>query len=288
METNRSGNFKIVADEIISKLDVFVSRGGGDVEYRDLFDKTMRERCAGSSYPAVQADGPAFIDSVNQLLTRLLNYRDIKSAEHRDMRAHCLYDLMQFYQSIGRENMHVRYIYKLADVHEESGQHAECAFTLRLHADMLAWADDPLPAFADGSRGPAGSPLERYPAQTARERKAALYAAIVDKFDRAQCWEAAIPLCQELAIQYEKELFDYPRLSALLKQQADLLDKIVAGKRDSIQCVSIPPGGCHASSYMTHMPHPPTLLGINVYTIHDMLTRPYHSWKDYMALMPSQ
>lgn len=233
MEANRSGNFKVVADEIINTLDVFVSRGGGDVEYRDMFDRTMREKCANSAFPVVKAEGPAFIDSVNQLLTRLLNYRDIKSAEHRDMRAHCLFDLMQFYQVIGRETMHVRYIYKLADVHEESRQHAECAFTLRLHADMLAWSDEPLPALSD--IGSDGQPRERYPAQTARERKATLYGTIIDKFDRAQCWEEATPLCKELAEQYESALFDYPKLSALLKQQAGFLDKIVAGRRDGIQ-----------------------------------------------------
>lgn len=46
-----------------------------------------------------------------------------------------------------------------------------------------------------------------------------------------QCWEQGIPLLEELAGQYKTRLFDYQRLSEVLKRQASFYEKILSGKR---------------------------------------------------------
>lgn len=47
----------------------------------------------------------------------------------------------------------------------------------------------------------------------------------------SQCWEEGIPLLEELATLYRSKLFDYHRLSEVLKLQAVFYNKILTGKR---------------------------------------------------------
>ena len=46
-----------------------------------------------------------------------------------------------------------------------------------------------------------------------------------------QCWEQGIPLLEELANQYRTCLFDYQKLSEVLRRQASFYEKILSGKR---------------------------------------------------------
>jgi dedicator of cytokinesis protein 3 len=46
-----------------------------------------------------------------------------------------------------------------------------------------------------------------------------------------QCWENGIPLCKELAELYERRLFDYSKLSQILRTQAKFFDNILTQLR---------------------------------------------------------
>jgi hypothetical protein len=46
-----------------------------------------------------------------------------------------------------------------------------------------------------------------------------------------QCWEKGIPLCKELAELYERRLFDYAKLSQILRTQARFFDNILTQLR---------------------------------------------------------
>lgn len=46
-----------------------------------------------------------------------------------------------------------------------------------------------------------------------------------------QCWEKGIPLCKELAELYERRLFDYAKLSQILRTQAKFFDNILTQLR---------------------------------------------------------
>ena len=58
--------------------------------------------------------------------------------------------------------------------------------------------------------------MGKFPIQTGKERKEQLYMRAIELFDRGKSWECGIPLCKELAHQYEAELFDYTKLAAIL------------------------------------------------------------------------
>ncbi|MPC55393.1 Dedicator of cytokinesis protein 3 [Portunus trituberculatus] len=115
--------------------------------------------------------------------------------------------------------MYIRYIYKLHDLHVPAGNFTEAAFTLQLHANQLSWTQRML--HAD----------HLYQAQTETQRKELIYMKIINYFDKGKCWEQGIPLLEELANQYRTCLFDYQKLSEVLRRQASFYEKILSGKR---------------------------------------------------------
>lgn len=143
--------------------------------------------------------------------------------------------------------MYLRYIYKLHDLHHQAENFLEAGFTLKLYADQLSWGTRTLPKD------------HHFPDQQEWERKEQLYDEIIRYFDRGkvsiclksclplfyrhtqkksnifllffQAWEKGIPLCKELATLYETKLFDYQKLSQILKAQAKFFDNILTQLR---------------------------------------------------------
>ncbi|XP_057365457.2 dedicator of cytokinesis protein 3-like [Daphnia carinata] len=63
------------------------------------------------------------------------------------------------------------------------------------------------------------------------QRKEQLYMKSIAYFDRGKCWEKGIPLCKELADFYETRLYDYGKLSHVLRMQAAFYDHILTQLR---------------------------------------------------------
>ncbi|KAL4226980.1 Dedicator of cytokinesis protein 3 [Mactra antiquata] len=222
MECNqkRHGHFKQVEAELMERLDYFLTqRHGGDVEYKDLFKNILLERV--QSEPSLQENGPQFIISVTHLLERLLDYRQVVDGEeNRDKRMHCTFNILNFYKDeINREEMYIRYVNKLHDLHMVANNHAEAGLTLQLYAKVLGWSDNTLPEEM------------KYKQERERDRKEMLYTQIINCFDKGKVWEYALPLCKDLAEYYERNL-DYKKLSDVLKQQATFYQKILEGEPD--------------------------------------------------------
>ncbi|XP_065212165.1 dedicator of cytokinesis protein 3 isoform X2 [Planococcus citri] len=220
------GNFKQVESELIDKLDYLINENKGDDEYRQLFN-TMEQLSAvlleriQNEDPNWSETGSAFINSVTRLLERLLDYRSvIQGDENRDKRMSCTVNLLNFYKNeIGRKEMYLRYIYKLHDLHFSADNFTEAGFTLKLYADSLSWSStNSLPNDSRAKEAPEW------------KRKEELYHQIVNYFDKGKCWEKGIPLCKELANLYEKQLYDYVKLSSILRTQARFTDNIVSNK----------------------------------------------------------
>ncbi|KAJ1522281.1 hypothetical protein ONE63_002583 [Megalurothrips usitatus] len=225
-EQRARGNFKQVESELIDKLDILISENKGDDEYRQLFN-TMEHLSAvllqqvQNKDPTWKESGTAFISSVTRLLERLLDYRSVMQGdENRDKRMSCTVNLLNFYKNeINRKEMYLRYIYKLHDLHFPAENFTEAGFTMKLYADQLTWSSAPL----------TGDP--HYNNVSECQRKQQLYQQIINYFDKGKCWEKGIPLCKELAELYEKKLFDYAKLSNILKTQARFFDNILTQLR---------------------------------------------------------
>uniref|UniRef100_A0A8D2PSS5 Dedicator of cytokinesis 2 n=1 Tax=Zosterops lateralis melanops TaxID=1220523 RepID=A0A8D2PSS5_ZOSLA len=216
-EYQRTGEFKKFENEIILKLDHEVEGGRGDEHYMQLFESILTE-CA-KQHPGICSLVESFVSLVKGLLERLLDYRAVMSDESKDNRMSCTVNLLNFYKNINREEMYIRYLYKLRDLHLDCENYTEAAYTLLLHTWLLKWSDEQC--------APQVMSTEFQCSQTYRHLKENLYEKIIEYFDKGKMWEEAISLCKELAEQYEKEVFDYELLSQNLIQQAKFYENIM-------------------------------------------------------------
>ncbi|XP_012575758.1 PREDICTED: dedicator of cytokinesis protein 3 isoform X4 [Condylura cristata] len=225
-EQRKNGNFKQVEAELIDKLDSMVSEGKGDESYRELFGLLTQ---LFGPYPSLlekveqetwRETGISFVTSVTRLMERLLDYRDcMKGEETENKKIGCTVNLMNFYKSeINKEEMYIRYIHKLCDMHLQAENYTEAAFTLLLYCELLQWEERPLREFL------------HYPPQTEWQRKEGLCRKIIHYFNKGKSWEFGIPLCRELACQYES-LYDYQSLSWIRKMEASYYDSIMEQQR---------------------------------------------------------
>ncbi|XP_028855233.1 dedicator of cytokinesis protein 3 isoform X4 [Denticeps clupeoides] len=216
-EQRKNGNFKQVEAELIDKLDSLVSEGKGDENYRELFSLLLLEKIEQETW---RETGISFVTSVTRLMERLLDYRDcMKGDETENKKIGCTVNLLNFYKSeINKEEMYIRYIHKLCDMHLQAENYTEAAFTLLLYWELLQWDDRPLREFL------------HYPAQSEWHRKEGLCRKVIHYFNKGKCWEYGIPLCRELAFQYES-LYDYQSLSWIRKMEAAYYDNIMEQQR---------------------------------------------------------
>ncbi|XP_077114499.1 dedicator of cytokinesis protein 1 [Ranitomeya variabilis] len=216
-EFHSTRSFQMFENEIITKLDHEVEGGRGDEQYKVLFEKILLEHCRKHKYLA--KSGETFVTLVVRLMERLLDYRTIMHDENKENRMSCTVNVLNFYKEIEREEMYIRYLYKLCDLHKECDNYTEAAYTLLLHAKLLKWSEEACAAHLTQRDG--------YQATTQGQLKEQLYQEIIHYFDKGKMWEEAITLGKELAEQYENEMFDYEHLSELLKKQAQFFESIV-------------------------------------------------------------
>uniref|UniRef100_A0A3Q2C9A3 Dedicator of cytokinesis 3 n=1 Tax=Cyprinodon variegatus TaxID=28743 RepID=A0A3Q2C9A3_CYPVA len=207
-EQRKNGNFKQVEAELIDKLDSLVSEGKGDENYRELFGLLLLEKIEQETW---KETGISFVTSIilkvykgNQTFTKIEGLT---------------LNVINFYKSeINKEEMYIRYIHKLCDMHLQAENYTEAAFTLLLYWELLHWDERPVKEFL------------HYPAQTEWHRKEGLCRKVIHYFNKGKCWEYGIPLCRELAFQYES-LYDYQSLSWIRKMEAAYYDNIMEQQR---------------------------------------------------------
>ncbi|ETE68227.1 Dedicator of cytokinesis protein 5, partial [Ophiophagus hannah] len=199
-EFNFSGgrNFRMFENELITKLDQELEGGRGDKQYKILLEKLLLEHCRKHKY--LSSSGEVFALLVSSLLENLLDYRAIMHDGSKENRMSCTVNLLNFYKEKKREDIYIRYLYKLRDLHTDSESYTEAAYTLLLHAELLQWSDQPCVQHL----------LQR---------------------DSYYMWEKAIQLSKELADMYENKVFDYESLGNLLKKRATFYENIMKAMR---------------------------------------------------------
>uniref|UniRef100_A0A3B4GVY5 Dedicator of cytokinesis protein 3-like n=1 Tax=Pundamilia nyererei TaxID=303518 RepID=A0A3B4GVY5_9CICH len=93
----------------------------------------------------------------------------------------CFVSSQNFYKSeINKEEMYIRYIHKLCDMHLQAENYTEAAFTLLLYWELLHWDERPLKEFL------------HYPAQTEWHRKEGLCRKVIHYFNKGKRNEAEL------------------------------------------------------------------------------------------------
>ncbi|KAI9249334.1 hypothetical protein EDC94DRAFT_652456 [Helicostylum pulchrum] len=164
------------------------------------------------------------VDSLCKFLGLLLQIRSLpmEDDEFMDERITATLKLMKFIQVIEREEIYIKYVHQLVQLHLDSRNFIEAALTLMFHADLLSWdPTDKLGAISDLG----------LPAQSSFHRKEGIYTKMITYLDQGSAWELCIKLCKELSYQYESTLYDYSKLSEILHRQATLSENIVKKER---------------------------------------------------------
>ncbi|XP_029459966.1 dedicator of cytokinesis protein 5 isoform X2 [Rhinatrema bivittatum] len=230
-EFNLGGNrnFHMFENELITKLDQEVEGGRGDEQYKMLLEKLLLEHCRQHKY--LSSSGEVFTLLVSSLLENLLDYRTIMNDESKENRMSCAVNLLNFYKEKKREDIYIRYLYKLRDLHRDCENYTEAAYTLLLHAELLQWSDEPC--------APHLLQRDSYCVYSQRELKEKLYQEIIVFFDKGKMWEKAIVHSKELADMYENQLFDYEELGNLLKIQATFYENIMKAMRPQLEYFAV-------------------------------------------------
>ncbi|PVD30241.1 hypothetical protein C0Q70_09503 [Pomacea canaliculata] len=227
------GNFHEVENEMITQLDALVEGGRGDEQYRDLtYEMSVQ---ITRDIEGLREQSKAFVEVIWKLLERLLVYRNIIQDEIREHRMSCIVNLLDFYHDINRQEMYIRYLHKLSDLHLDCDNFTEAAYTLMLYAKLLQWSDEVLPPMLQNSNFQN--------ADTHRELKERLYYKIISYFEQGKMWEKGIELCDELAQQYKEELFNYRNLSKILlmKTLDPPSEEILSSRKQYLQINSVTP-----------------------------------------------
>ncbi|KAI0082009.1 cytoplasmic protein [Panus rudis PR-1116 ss-1] len=220
-----SEHFDDIENELVSKLDtLFMSESKGDDISRAYFIGHLRQLFETSDVPAdLRTRVTTFLDSVDLFLELLLSVRALPEGdEFADDRVIATLRLMNFIRRIGRDEIYIKYVHQLVNMHLQAQNYVEAALTLKLHADLHEWD---LNSFAP--------PMEDLglPQQSQFHRKETLYLLILDYLGKGKAWESAIEICRELAYQHAEVTFNYARLAEILRHQAALHEHIVSDQR---------------------------------------------------------
>ncbi|KAH9422669.1 Dedicator of cytokinesis protein 3 [Dermatophagoides pteronyssinus] len=230
-----NANFKQVEAALLDKLDVVAHRTECDQQFKELFTQILSDKI-NVQKPVWSVDGLKLVRSISRFLTLLIDYRNelkrksstpknvaMSSASSLKLPQNCMdpeigcddrllictYTLLRFclddIDSMNRKTIMSRYLEKLANIHTLLGNFAEAGFTLKLQADQLTWS-------------------------TESSRKESLCQTMLNYFEKGHCWEEGIRVCKDLQQVYERN-FKYRKLSAILKRNAELLDKILTEHR---------------------------------------------------------
>ncbi|KAL7336216.1 Deoxycytidine kinase 1 [Mucor circinelloides] len=223
------GELLHVQHVIISTLDRLVmseNKGNEIINARITVElnAALEQRLLADNRQDCLAVGTRAVESLCKFHGLLLQIRSLPSDddEFMDERITATLKLMKFIQVIEREEIYIKYVHQLVQLHLDSRNFIEAALTLRFHADLLQWdPSDKLAAISDLS----------LPVQSSFSRKEGLYMKMITYLDQGNAWEICVQLCKELAYEYENTLYDYIKLSDILQRQATFAENIVKKER---------------------------------------------------------
>ncbi|KAJ7072473.1 hypothetical protein C8F01DRAFT_1216121 [Mycena amicta] len=224
-EYHQSQNFDDIENELVTRLDsLFMSDSKGDDISRAFFIGHLRHLFYSTEVDeGLRERVSVFLDSVDLFLELLLSLRALPEGdEYADDRVIATLRLMNFIRRIGRDEIYIKYVHQLVNMHLQSQNYVEAALTLKLHSDLHEWD---LNTFV--------GPMEDLglPQQSHFHRKETLCLLILDYLGKGKAWESAIDICKELAFQHAEVTFNYGRLAEILRHQAALLEHIVTDQR---------------------------------------------------------
>jgi hypothetical protein len=219
-EWDLNQDISIIETEIISSLDsLFKSKQMSESVGQKIFVGELLDLFEGDA----ESDEDLFnamkglIATVDELLDLLVASQSSTSIQS----LHAL-KLMEYMKDMGREDIFIRYVHELADAQAAAGNFTEAGLALQFHADLYEW---------DLSKPVSEIMTPPFLAQSAFERKEALYFSIIQHFENAMAWAPALACYKELAAHYESTTMDFAKLSRAQSSMARIYDFIAKGDK---------------------------------------------------------
>nr|XP_019010242.1 uncharacterized protein I206_04710 [Kwoniella pini CBS 10737]OCF49023.1 hypothetical protein I206_04710 [Kwoniella pini CBS 10737] len=228
-----AGKFDNIENEIFLKLEklfAFKSTSSSN-------DPTMRAyfvaqlRAIFESKPTIdekfEERVSVFLDEIELFIDLLLSLREVpEDMEWSDEKSQAIHQVMSFVERIGRNDLYIRFIHQLVAIASESKNWLSAGLAIKSHAQIYDWTlDDTL--LDDFNMGDI-----KLPAQTSFQRKESLLYHAIQYFAKAEEYEHALEICQEITTQHQKFTFDVAKLTELLTYQAALWERISTGGRN--------------------------------------------------------
>lgn len=125
--------------------------------------------------------------------------------------------LMEFLRDMQKEEIFIRYVHQLAELQANARNPTEAGLALRLHADLYEW--DPTRIVP-----PLSEP--EFPAQSHFDRKERIFFEIIKYFEEGEAWSSALAAYQELQLQYQENVFDFPKLARTQRAIATIYETV--------------------------------------------------------------
>jgi dedicator of cytokinesis protein 3 len=206
-EWTLSEDLSVITTEMIDSLDhLFKSKPMTESIIQKLF---INELLSLFDTLAQIPDDPLYA-ALKELVATIYEFLDLLVAVHSTDVAgeasHMIHRLrlMEFLRDMQKEEIFIRYVHQLAQLQADARNPTEAGLALRLHADLYEW--DPtkmVPAIAD----------PEFPAQSQFDRKEKIYFDIIKHFEDGEAWSSALDAYQELQVQYQENIFDFPKLA---------------------------------------------------------------------------
>ncbi|KAL7071740.1 hypothetical protein ACQ4LE_009466, partial [Meloidogyne hapla] len=230
-------NKSLFFEEFVKRLDIALDEAKDDFlfnEFEIAINQTFDDKIITLESEEINAvnvvDSLAsitrfFVKSVNKLLDLYSSYLSVLKIELQTSQIEaglfCTVQLIDFYHEMGQNSLYVIYLYKLYDLHISAGNWVEAAITLQRHFSLLNWTNERPSKYLYGAR------KQNVIFNTQMALKEYICIEMAKLFEKGQHWELAIETNRELINVYETILFDYGKLSELLKKNAFLYEKII-------------------------------------------------------------
>jgi dedicator of cytokinesis protein 1 len=147
-----------------------------------------------------------------------------------------------------RWDIYVKYVEILRKIHKACKNAVCAANTLKLHAELLYWSNEPLEEYL---RHPS------YPNESVHKTlKERLFIDMINDYTEGQAWEKAFELSKILRGIYDSE-YELEKLYKFLRKQADLCENII--KVERYECkfylVGFYGRGLHLKIFITFLVH---------------------------------
>lgn len=163
-------------------------------------------------------------DLIAEFIQICLDSREANRLSYKHLYLLCLFKLILFFRDkVDRIDLYLSNLYKLFYLHHTSRRYIEAGYTLLEHAKTLPWDEKPLENhFRIVTRYfQSSQQLTDY-----SSLKSFLYTTIIEYFDQGQLWEAAIPICRELADIYQFNTLEYTKLAEILQKMSTYFNNI--------------------------------------------------------------